>query len=272
MSQDLRVALIGFGAIGQQLAALIRQNLNGVTIVGVATRAAPRPQDIALLPQGARCVRRPEDFAALEFDLAIECAGHAALGEFGPQVLRQGRDLLIASVGALADRAVESELRLEAERSHARLLIPAGALGGLDVLSAARLGGLETVTYIGRKPVHAWRGTRAEKIVDLDDDSKMPALLFAGTARQAAREFPQNANAAAAVALAGLGFDRTRVQLIVDRGLGGNEHRISAQGQFGSFEITVCANALPDNPRSSLLAPCSLARCVANLRSAVALA
>ncbi|HWK74870.1 MAG TPA: aspartate dehydrogenase, partial [Povalibacter sp.] len=181
-------------------------------------------------------------------------------------------DLLIASVGALADIELERRLRDCASQSGARVLVPSGALGGLDLLSAARIGGLEHVTYIGRKPPAAWRGSRAEALVDLDAGAAADVPFFSGTAREAALMFPQNANVSAAVAIAGIGFDATRVQLFADPRATGNEHRIQADGAFGSFELTVRALALAQNPKTSLLAPCSLVRSILNRSESVSLA
>lgn len=272
MSGKLRVALIGFGAIARSFMALVQQNAEHVRIVGAVKANRPQPNDLLLLPEGACFIQTPGELDDLNADLFVECAGHAALARFGPHVLQRGRDLLIASVGALADSPLEAALRNQAERSGARILIPSGAVGGLDVLSAARLGGLEAVSYVGRKPVRAWKGTRAEELVSLDDSTATVKPFFEGTARQAALEFPQNANVTAAIAIAGLGFDATRVQLIADPACQGNKHSVHAYGAFGSMQVVVSADALPNNPRTSMLAPCSLARSVFNLRETVALA
>lgn len=272
MSNELRIALLGFGAIARALVALIQRDAPHVRIVGAAKASLPQSRDLALLPADARFIQSVAELDELDADLVVECAGHAALAQFGPHVLQQGCDLLIASVGALADSSLEATLRTHAHRSGARILIPSGALGGLDVLSAARLGGLEAVSYVGRKPLRAWKGTRAEQLLNLDDATTSETLFFEGTARQAALEFPQNANVTAAVAIAGLGFDATRVQLIADPACRGNEHRVHAYGAFGSIEVAVRANTLPDNPKTSMLAPCSLARSILNLRETVALA
>lgn len=267
-----RVALIGFGAIGRTVATLMRMNMAHVKLVGIAKLTAPTEHDLTLVPPRTPFVRTPSDLADLDADLVVECAGHQAVAAFGPQILQRGRDLLIASIGALADEELETILRAEASRSRARILIPSGALGGLDVLAAARLAGLEAVTYIGRKPFRAWKGTRAEQLVNLDDESTSSVVIFDGSARDAANTFPQNANVTAAVALAGLGFDATRVQLIAEPRQIGNEHRVQANGAFGRFEITVHASPLPDNPKSSLLAACSLAKSIFNLHETMVFA
>jgi aspartate dehydrogenase len=136
-------------------------------------------------------------------------------------------------------------------------------VGGLDALAAARHAGLAEVRYVGRKPPGAWHGTAAEQRVDLAQISGV-TQIFEGSARQAALRFPQNANVAAAIALAGIGLDKTRVQLYADPGISGNLHRIEAQGAFGNFHIELCGIALPDNPRTSRLTVGSLARALAD--------
>jgi aspartate dehydrogenase len=175
-------------------------------------------------------------------------------------VLAAGIDLLIASTGALADASVEAALREAAQRGGSRAMLVAGAVGGLDALAAARHAGLAEVRYIGRKPPGAWHGTAAEQSVDLAKITSGAVQIFEGSARQAALRFPQNANVAAAIALAGTGFDQTRVQLFADAGVNGNLHRIEAQGAFGKFHIELSGIALPDNPRTSRLTVGSLAR------------
>jgi aspartate dehydrogenase len=271
MNDETRIVLIGFGAMGHELARMIRASDKKIHIVAVATRAQPDPQTLSLLPAGVRVVNTPEQLGAIEADLAVECAGHAALAQYGPVALRRGHNLLVASVGALANIELESVLRASAETARTRILIPSGALGGLDALSAARLGGLSAVTYTGRKPPRAWKGTRAEQSVRLDDPDLAAIPFFDGTARQAALEYPLNANVTAAVSIAGLGFDATRVQLFADPAAAGNEHRIQASGAFGRLEMTVNASPLPDNPKTSMLAPCSLARSLFNLRETLVL-
>ena len=119
-------------------------------------------------------------------------------------------------------------------------------------------------SYSSRKAPSAWRGTKAEKVLDLD--AVVSAQVFyEGSARQAALDFPQNANVVAAVALAGIGFERTRVRLIVDPETTGNRHVLEARGAFGEISAAVLARTLPDNPKTSMLTPYSLVRAIANL-------
>ncbi len=249
MSAARRIGLIGHGAIAKALLQTIAPWHAQVEVVGIVRRT----------PGGMTI----DELLQLKPDLIVECAGHEALRTRGPQVLAAGIDLLMASTGALADASIETALRDAAARGKSRALLIAGAVGGLDALAAARHAGLAEVLYVGRKPPGAWRGTAAEETLDLAQVSST-ARIFEGSARQAALRFPQNANVAAAIALAGIGFDKTRVQLFADPGISGNLHRIEAQGAFGKFHIELCGIALPDNPRTSRLTVGSLARALAD--------
>lgn len=199
-------------------------------------------------------------------DLMVDCAGHSALIEHGPAILERGVDLVTVSVGALADVDVHDRLLKAAKRGGARLLLANGAIGALDCLTAARVGGLSEVIYTGRKPPAGWKGSAAEDKLNLDALTE-PAIHFEGDARQASLRYPKNANVAAAVALAGTGFDATQVRLVADPGIAENIHEIQAAGTFGSFSFRIEGRALPDNPRSSALAAMSVVAAIARERS-----
>jgi aspartate dehydrogenase len=260
--KELRIGLIGYGAIGRTLAEALRVQA-GLALVAIIDRE-PLPTD---LPAGVRGATLIEDLLREKPDVVVECAGHAALRQHAPPVLEAGTDLVVASVGALADAALETQLRGAAGKG--RFLIPAGAIGGLDVLGAAKHAGLERVDYTGRKAPKAWRGTPAETMIDLDRVSAA-AVFFEGDARSAALQFPQNANVVAAVALAGAGFEKTRVRLMVDPAVTTNQHAVAASGPFGEIRVEVTARTLPANPKTSMLAPYSLVRTLRNLGDAIA--
>ena len=193
-----------------------------------------------------------------DLDLMIDCAGHAALAAHGPAILSRRMDLISVSLGALADLEIYGALEKAAQDGGARLHLASGAIGALDCLQAARIGRLDDVTYIGRKPPVGWRGSPAEAKLDLDALTAGAWTHFEGTAREAALAYPRNANVAAAVALAGLGFDATQVRLIADADVTANIHEIAASGDFGSFSFRISGKSLPDNPRSSALAAMSV--------------
>jgi aspartate dehydrogenase len=165
-------------------------------------------------------------------------------------VLEAGVDVTLISVGALADRKTEASIRACASRSGARAILPAGAVGGLDLLASARLDGLSRVRYIARKPPEAWAGTEAYARLKKDERAGVQTL-YEGNAREAALQFPQNANVAAAIALAGLGFEATEVAITADSTATGNEHVVVAEGAFGRAEMRFAGRPLPSNPKTS---------------------
>lgn len=266
-----RIALIGMGHMARHVLDIWEQ------------APQPKPELIGVMeaPQGLAAAgrllagRMPvvdslDALLALDPDVVVECATQGALKAHGPRVLEAGKDLLIISNGALADMELLDALRDAAQRGGARMLVPSGAVGGLDVLAAGRLGGLEEVRQSLTKPPAAWKNTPAETEFDLGALTG-PQLIFSGSARQAARLYPQNANVTATVALAGVGFDESKVELFADPAMTGPLHKIWAKGAFGSFSMELQGVALPDNPKTSLLATLSLARSILNLSSWVVL-
>ena len=260
----MEIGIIGFGAIGQTLCRLIDEHASNVRIAAIVEQPDRHTALRGKLPAATRLVATAQEILSSKLDLVIECAGHAALKAMGPLVLHAGVDLLVASVGALADSSIETVLRDAAQVSGAKIRIPSGALGGLDVLGAARFAGLDSVTYSSNKAPRAWKGTAAESMLDLDALTEA-AVFYEGNARDAALLFPQNANVAAAVALAGAGFEKTLVKLAADPSATGNRHRIHAVGDFGEIDISILGKTLPGNPKTSMLAPYSLVRSLTNL-------
>ena len=250
----MQLGIIGTGAIGRYVwSELTARNFSvGALLV--------RPQRVETCAQqfpDAVCV---SSVAALPsgIDHMIDCAGHDALRQHGPDVLGRGIDLTTVSVGGLADAALYDALDRAAMKGRARLQLASGAIGALDCLRAAAVGELGSVTYTGRKPPLGWKGSPAEDRLDLDSLAGDATVHFEGTARDAAMAYPKNANVAAAVALAGVGFDRTKVRLIADPGVDQNIHEIVADGEFGSFSFSIRGHALAANPRSSALAAMSV--------------
>lgn len=246
--KPMKIAIIGRGAIGQYVRAHLAQH----DIMEIAEIVRPGQEAATDLP----CISDLHNLSARP-DLIVDCGGHAALAEHGPVALGLGIDVLTVSLGALADPELESALQAAAEVGRSRLHLTSGAIGGLDALRGVRAGEITKVTYTGRKPPKGWAGSPAEDVLDLDGLTEA-TVHFTGTARAAALAYPKNANVAAAVALAGVGFDATEVALIADPNVFANIHQVHASGTFGSFDFTISGNGLPGNPRSSALAAMSV--------------
>jgi aspartate dehydrogenase len=262
------VGLIGCGGMARDVVAALRASpANGISIVGALARPG-RGDEARSKLSDIDIVEAVADLIARGPALVAEVAGQAAVAEHGDAVLRSGVDCLVISVGALADPALLAKLKAAAHDGNSRILLPAGAIGGLDAIAAMRLAGLTSVRYRSRKPPAAWRGTPAEQKVDLGTLTRA-TVLYKGAAGKAALLYPQNANVAAAVALAGLGFDATEVELVADPAAPGNVHEIEAEGAAGRFAIQLQGRPSRTNPKTSALAAFSVARALLNQRAAI---
>jgi len=257
----IKIGLLGYGAIARYLLDVVPEA--GGAVVGCAVcRKGKEAFAETALGVGVPIFSDPLE-AVPHADVFIDCAGHQGLKDHGSRILRSGKDLITLSIGALADQDVLSELKTAAADGGSRLHLASGAIGGLDALSSATVGKLEAVNYTGRKPPSGWRDSAAEATLDLDNLTKA-AVHFSGNAREAALRYPKNANVAAAVALAGIGFERTSVTLIADPQISDNKHELSVSGEFGSFEFAISGKCLESNPKTSALAAMSVVKKIAD--------
>lgn len=265
---EVKVAVIGYGAIGEVLCEQLVANRQGPRLVGVLARSR-REEARSGLPEDVAVLGSIDELLALAPDIVAECAGQGALLNHAPILLRAGIDVMAISTGALARAGVLDDWLAIAQESGARLLVPAGAIAGLDGLGAHRLAGLTSVVYTSVKPPNAWRGTPAEDFLDLTA-LRERAVFFDGTAREAAISYPKNANLAATVALAGMGLDETRVRLVADPAATGNTGMIEAESPIGSMRVEMAGKASA-NPKTSASTAYSLAYALANLTSTLAI-
>lgn len=263
------IAIIGFGAIAQTLVdVLCDAGFSGAMYVLVrAPRMAQTQELLEEIAQG-RCasVHAVTDVKALleaTPDIVVECAGHGAVLAYAETILSGGTDLVIASVGSLADSALFATLTLAAQNGNAQIILPSGAIGGIDTLAAANIAGVDRVVYTGRKPPAAWAGSPAEDEVDLLNLTG-ETVFFEGTAREAATRFPKNANVAATLALAGIGMDKTEVRLVADPSVSENTHEYRVISPVVDFSMKLTGKPSLLNPKTSQSTVYSLARAVLN--------
>ncbi len=240
----LRIGLIGFGALGSLAFAHAAAAAGRCVVSGLLARGRKAEH-----PAGLEVRTGLEEFLALNHDVVIECAGQAALREHGRAVLAAGVDLVPASVGALVDDELREALREAAARAGRAVRIPSGAIVGIDGLAAARHGGIDEVLYRGTMPPHVLRPSEGASVPG------QRTLVYEGSARAAIAQFPKNVNLTATIALAGVGFDRTRVELLVDPAVEDNVHELHVRGAFGSYSARVCGRRIqPSSPSSRLVA------------------
>jgi aspartate dehydrogenase len=265
-----RFGILGFGAIGRAIVAAVAQApVPGHQLCAVLVRPHQLADAQARVPPGVAVVTELAALLALAPDVIVEAAGQPAVVAHGAQVLAHGTQLLVLSVGALADAGLHAGLEQAARASGARLVLPVGAIAGLDGLMALRQAGLQRVRYTSTKPPQAWLGTPAQDRFDLLA-LRDRTVVFEGTARAAALGFPKNANLAAAVALAGLGFEATTVQLVADPAATGNTGQIDAEGAASRLQVSVAGASTAANPKTSGIVAFSVLACLANAAAPIA--
>lgn len=248
----LRLGLIGYGGIGRSiLAAWAQRPIDGHEMAALLVRPRQRAEAQAAWPDLA-VTDSLAGFLAHRPDIVIEAAGQPAVRETAEAALKQGCDYFIISTGALADAAFRAHILGLALAGTGRVVIPVGATAGLDGLLAMRQDGLLSVTYTSTKPPKAWKGTPAERAFDLDA-IVAPTVIFSGRADEAALHYPKNANLAATVALAGLGFERTQVKLVADPAATGNTGCIEAESTSSRLTVTVAGRSSAANPKTSAI-------------------
>lgn len=250
------LGLIGVGAIGGMILQACAERRVEYRRIAVLLRRPRTDIEERLREIEATVVSDIDDLIRERPDVIVEAAGHDAVRAYGVGIARAGIDFILMSVGALADDTVRATLKAAARVGNVTVSMPSGAVGGLDALTAARaLGDLEYVIHRIIKRPEAFR--RVTYVIEqglLAGELTEPLVIYRGAARDAARYFPQSANVAAAVSLAGLGFDRTEVEVIADPTTQRTIHEIQAHGRFGDFILRFENAVDPSTPRTTRLA------------------
>ncbi len=225
----VRVGILGSGRIGRRVRLLATEHETEIEIVAVLQRRGPA-DGLAVPNLAAMIARRP--------DVVVECASPSALAESAPPLLAAGIDVIPLSLTAFVDRDSEGRLIDAARAGPGRLEIPPGAMGTLDLLAAAREAGLSCVIYRQCKSVEMWKRTPAAGLPDLDALTTRGVFL-AGSVREIAGRFPSNLNVSVGVALAGLGLDATRCELIADPTAQETSHELDIEAPPGDVKLRI---------------------------------
>lgn len=263
-----RVAIAGFGAIGKVVAAALDRGIEGMALAAVSARDTGRARE------AMRGFAQPVPVLPLaelgnEADIVIECAPAAVFRDVAEPPLAKGRVLVTLSCGALLDNFDLVEV---ARRHDGRILVPTGALLGLDAVQAAALGGISRVQMITRKPPNGLAGAPylVENGISVEG-LNAPKLVFSGTAREAARGFPANVNVAAALAMAGLGPDRTMIDIWADPAVNRNMHRIEIEADAARIALEIENVPSAENPRTGKMTALSVIALLRKMTSPLAI-
>jgi aspartate dehydrogenase len=261
--ETLKVGLAGLGAVGLDVARRLEAGIAGLVLTAVAVRDKDKAG--RNLPQiGGRIPVVAADALADCCDVVVECLPPQLFRGVATSAIERGRIFMPLSVGQLLENW---DLVARAKQAGARILVPTGALIGLDAVRAAAEGTIHAVTMITRKPPNGLDGAPylVERGISLKNLTA-PRKIFDGSAREGARGFPANVNVAAALSLAGIGPDKTRLEIWADPALTRNTHRIEVDADTARFSMSI--EGIPsDNPRTGRIVPLSV---IAALRGLVA--
>jgi aspartate dehydrogenase len=261
-----KVGIAGLGAIGRALAARIAAGqVPGLALGAVASGHTGNARSW-LADQEIDCpVIQLHEFPAY-VDLVVECAPAAVLPEICRPMLEQGRRVMVLSCGALLRSPELIEL---ARQRGGQIIVPTGALLGLDAVTAAAEGEIHAVRMTTRKPPKGLLGApHLERNGISVEDLTEPKLVFEGTARDAALGFPANVNVAAALSLAGIGADRTTIEIWADPGVTRNCHSIEVESDSARFTMSI-ENIPSENPKTGRITALSALAALRKLRAPI---
>jgi aspartate dehydrogenase len=262
---ELRIAVAGLGAIGTRVAEALDRGIDGLVLTAVSvqnpekhrSRLANLTRPPAVLP-----IEALVDVA----DIVIECAPSKLVRSIVAPFVGCGKTAVVLSVGALLDHEDLIDL---AQQNGGQIVVPTGALIGLDAVTAAAVGKIHSVRMVTRKPVRGLAGAPyiVENNIAIEHITE-PLKIFDGSAREAAKGFPANVNVAAALSLAGIGPDRTTIEIWADPAVTRNIHRIEVESDSARFSMSI-ENIPSENPKTGLITALSVIACLRKLRASL---
>jgi aspartate dehydrogenase len=267
---EKRVGIIGYGSIGKEIiAATRRHEIPNAKIVALFDKESTVFNSVDYDTGELHLFSDFDEFYNSKIysniDIILECASKGAVKEYGKKIIKSKKDLIVLSVGAFSDEGYLRELQNLSKLNNTRILIPTGAIAGLDSIRSVKKY-LNTITIVTTKNPKSLVGApyfKSSKI-RIDEISK-ETVLFEGNAADAIELFPANVNVAVSIALAGIGLVKTQVKIVADPTLSVNKHEIVGEGAFGKIHIVVQNIPSPSNPKTSYLASLSAIECLRGL-------
>jgi aspartate dehydrogenase len=250
----LRVAIAGLGPIGKAAAEALDRGVDGLVLAAVSAQHPEKHQAWLGRLRTAPAVLPIERLCDVA-DIVIECAPAELVRSIVAPFVTRGKTAIVLSAGALLENEDLVEL---AKRNGGQIVVPTGALIGLDAVTAASVGEIHSVRMVTRKPVEGLAGAPylVENNIDIEK-IKEPLKIFEGTAREAAKGFPANLNVAVALSLAGIGPDRTRLEIWADPALTRNVHRVEVESDSARFSMSI-ENIPSENPKTGRITALSV--------------
>jgi aspartate dehydrogenase len=258
-----RVAIAGLGAIGTSVAKAIDAGIEGVTLSAVSAQSIDKHRDWLAQLKSSPAVLPIEALADVA-DIVIECAPSRLVRSIVAPVVSRGKTAIVLSAGALLEN---DDLIALARKHGGQIVVPTGALIGLDAVTAAAVGTVHSARMVTRKPPRGFAGAPYVVAHAIDVDGiTAPRKIFEGAAREAAKGFPANINVAVALSLAGIGPDRTMVEIWADPTVTRNVHRIEVDSDSARFSMTI-ENIPSENPKTGRITALSVIACLHKLHA-----
>jgi len=239
----MKIGMIGCGAIGTDVAKAADE-MDEIEEIFLFDRDKKVAEKLNKKIKKSK-IKKVEEFLE-KVDVVFEAASQKAVIEYAEKVLTHGKDIIVMSIGSLSDDKFRLKLEKNAKKNNCKIYLPSGAVCGIDGILSASIGEINEATLVTTKPPKA-----------LDKKYTKRTVVFDGTAREAVKKFPKNINVAANLSIAGIGFDKTQVEIVVDPVATRNSHKILAHGKFGRLRAEVENMPNPNNPGSSYMASLS---------------
>jgi aspartate dehydrogenase len=251
---NLRVAVVGLGAVGIRVVEALDRGIDGLMLAAVSVQNPEKHRGRLTSLMRTPAVLPIEGLVDVA-DIVIECAPAKLLRSIVAPFVTSRKTAIVLSAGALLENEDLIDL---ARQNGGQIVVPTGALIGLDAVNAAAVGTLHSVRMVTRKPVAGLAGAPyiVENNIDIERITE-PLKIFDGTAREAAKGFPANLNVAVALSLAGIGPDRTRLEIWADPALTRNVHRVDVVSDSASFSMSI-ENIPSENPKTGLITALSV--------------
>jgi aspartate dehydrogenase len=254
LNPSRRVAVVGLGSIGRKVVEALDQGIDGLVLAAISVQDPAKHGDFLAGLKRAPAVLPIDDLCAAA-DIVIECAPSKLVRSIVVPFVSRGKTAIVLSVGALLEN---EDLIALAKQHGGQIVVPTGALIGLDAVTAAAEGKIQSVRMVTRKPLNGLAGAPylVENNIDIAGITE-PLKIFEGTARDAAKGFPANLNVAVALSLAGLGPDRTTLQIWADPTVTRNVHRVEVESDSARFSMSI-ENIPSENPKTGRITALSV--------------